>query len=97
MFSIRYDYENCESSPAEQMMTNLRQLIQDPAYSGKAFSQGDKSFTVAKIDDFEYTDPIDKSVAKKQVRYACIFKFIKPFMFKADEKGLTIFWKYLPN
>ena len=67
--SIRYDYEGCETAPAEQMMTNLNNLIDTCSLVGKEYSHGDKAFKVAKMDNFEYTDPIDHSVSKKQVRY----------------------------
>jgi len=63
----RYDYENCESAPAEKMMSNLDSYIADPASIGKSYSHGGKTFKVAKADNFEYTDPIDHSVSKKQV------------------------------
>jgi len=63
----RYDYENCESAPAEKMISNLESYIADPASIGKTYSHGGKTFKVAKADNFEYTDPIDHSVSKKQV------------------------------
>lgn len=63
----RYDYENCEDAPAQKMMENLEKLTQDPATVGKTLSCEGKSYTIAKTDNFEYTDPIDKSVSKKQV------------------------------
>jgi len=65
-FFTRYDYENCESAPAEQMMANLEKLVADPSTIGKEFSFGDKKFKVGIADNFSYTDPIDKSFTKKQ-------------------------------
>lgn len=65
-FFTRYDYENCESAPANQMIANLENLIADPSVVGRTFTHGDKSYQVAKGDNFEYTDPIDGSVSKKQ-------------------------------
>jgi len=65
-FFTRYDYENCESAPAEQMIVNLEHMIVDPATIGKSYTFGDKIFKIAKADNFEYTDPIDHSVSKKQ-------------------------------
>ena len=50
------------------MMTNLNNLIESGSLVGKEYSHGDKAFKVAKMDNFEYTDPIDHSVSKKQVR-----------------------------
>nr|QNH72575.1 phosphoglucomutase isoform 100 [synthetic construct] len=65
-FFTRYDYENVESDPANQMMANLDKMAADSSIVGKVFSHGDKSYKVAKMDNFEYTDPIDNSVSKKQ-------------------------------
>jgi len=59
-FFTRYDYEEVESGAANQMMKHLEQVISDA--SGKKFG----AFTVDKADNFEYTDPIDKSVSKNQ-------------------------------
>ncbi|XP_070563045.1 phosphoglucomutase-1-like [Ptychodera flava] len=65
-FFTRYDYENVEAEPANQMMSNLRQMVADSGYIGKEYSHGDKTYKVAKADDFCYTDPIDSSVSQKQ-------------------------------
>ena len=63
----RYDYENCESGPAEKMMADLDNMVLDALFIGKTFTHGDKTFKVAKADNYGYTDPIDGSVSKKQV------------------------------
>jgi phosphoglucomutase len=60
-FFSRYDYEACESAAAEKMMDHVRSVI---AASPPGTKFG--AFELAKADDFEYTDPIDGSVAKKQ-------------------------------
>ncbi|XP_041359453.1 phosphoglucomutase-1-like [Gigantopelta aegis] len=65
-FFTRYDYENCDSSPANKMMSDLNSLVADPSLVGKVYSSGNKSYKVAKADNFNYTDPIDKSVSKNQ-------------------------------
>lgn len=65
-FFTRYDYENCESAPAEKMIANLEQMIVDPSTVGKSYTYGGKTFKIAKTDNFEYTDPIDQSVSRKQ-------------------------------
>ncbi|XP_074640464.1 phosphoglucomutase-1-like [Tubulanus polymorphus] len=62
----RYDYENVDSEPAKQMMTNLNNLLDNATFLEKQFSYGDRNFKVAKADNFEYTDPIDKSISKNQ-------------------------------
>ena len=50
------------------MISNLESYISDAASIGKTYSHGGKTFKVAKADNFEYTDPIDHSVSRKQVR-----------------------------
>lgn len=67
----RYDYENVDSDPANKMMANLREMVAESNaanFINKEFSNSGKTYQVAKADDFEYTDPIDSSVSKKQVR-----------------------------
>ena len=64
---FRYDYENVDSLAAGEMMKGLQQHVDDSSLVGKEFSHGGKSFTVKLNDNFEYTDPIDHSVTKKQV------------------------------
>lgn len=60
-FFSRYDYEECESEGANNMIEYLRDLIS----KSKA---GDKygSYILDFADDFAYTDPVDGSVASKQ-------------------------------
>ena len=61
-FFSRYDYEGCDSDSANKMIAYLREEILPNATKGT--KMGD--FTVDYADDFEYTDPIDGSVASKQ-------------------------------
>jgi phosphoglucomutase len=58
----RYDYEEVEAKGANQMVQHLQDQIQTGELKGKTF--GD--FKIAFVDDFEYKDPIDKSVSSKQ-------------------------------
>jgi len=64
---FRYDYEKVDSAGADKMVDRLNAFIADKTTVGKEFTAAGKSFKVAKAEDFEYVDPIDKSVAKKQV------------------------------
>ena len=57
----RYDYEEVDSAAANTAMDQVRKVI---AASPKGTKLG--SFTVETADDFEYTDPIDGSIASKQ-------------------------------
>jgi len=70
----RYDYEGCESEPCAKMMAELEAKVTDTSFVGAqltATSSG-KIYIVAKGDNFEYTDPIDKSVTKGQVIHKLI-------------------------
>jgi phosphoglucomutase len=67
---FRYDYEGCESDPCAKMMAELEAKVTDPSFVGAQLTAptSGKIYTVAKGDNFEYTDPIDKSVTKGQVK-----------------------------
>lgn len=65
-YFTRYDYEECESDPSNQMMAALEKKITDAGFIGKEFSSGGKTYKVKIGDNFSYNDPIDKSVATKQ-------------------------------
>jgi phosphoglucomutase len=56
----RHDYEAVDAAAADGMMQDLR------AQLGSLAGQHFGDFRVAQADDFEYTDPVDKSVAKRQ-------------------------------
>jgi phosphoglucomutase len=60
----RYDYENVDASGANLMMTYLEPQI--AGYIGMTLKANDQQFVVAHADNYEYTDPIDQSVAKNQ-------------------------------
>lgn len=65
-YFTRYDYEECDLDKCNEMMATMEMVITEPAFVGKALSDGTKSYTVAVADNFSYSDPIDKSVATKQ-------------------------------
>ncbi|KAI5701311.1 hypothetical protein M8J75_008251 [Diaphorina citri] len=65
-YFTRYDYENCSAAPCNQMMDELEKKVSAPEFKGVTLSAEGRSFTVEAGDNFEYTDPIDGSVAKKQ-------------------------------
>lgn len=50
------------------MIKDLETAMLEPSFVGKKFSSGDKSYEVAVADNFAYTDPVDGSVSKNQVR-----------------------------
>ncbi|HEX8787832.1 MAG TPA: alpha-D-glucose phosphate-specific phosphoglucomutase [Telluria sp.] len=59
-FYSRHDYEAVDSLSADRMMQDLR------AQLGKLAGQSFGEFRVAQADDFEYTDPVDQSVSRRQ-------------------------------
>ncbi|KAI4549476.1 hypothetical protein MG293_001806 [Ovis ammon polii] len=65
-FFTRYDYEEVEAEGANKMMKELEALISDRSFVGKQFPVGDKVYTVEKIDNFEYSDPVDGSISRNQ-------------------------------
>lgn len=78
-----YDYEEVSSDAADKVMSGLRDLIMNPSIIGKAFNG---EFEIRQVDDFCYVDPIDKSVAKKQV--SCI---LKPYQSTNDCLGCSYY------
>lgn len=64
-FFTRYDYENCESEPSNNMMNELEKQM--ATLVGKSFpASNGKNYTVAVADNFAYKDPIDGSLTTKQ-------------------------------
>uniref|UniRef100_A0A1I7TS16 phosphoglucomutase (alpha-D-glucose-1,6-bisphosphate-dependent) n=1 Tax=Caenorhabditis tropicalis TaxID=1561998 RepID=A0A1I7TS16_9PELO len=60
----RYDYENVDAAGANLLMTFLEAQL--PAFVGRDFSANGVTYKVAVADNFQYTDPVDGSVATKQ-------------------------------
>ncbi|KAL1922252.1 uncharacterized protein VTP21DRAFT_9791 [Calcarisporiella thermophila] len=58
----RYDYEEVDADGANKMVERLRELIASREFAGQRFG----GFEVKEADDFEYRDPIDGSLSKKQ-------------------------------
>ncbi|KAJ2037916.1 hypothetical protein H4S03_002655 [Coemansia sp. S3946] len=59
-YFTRYDYEEVDADGAAQMINDLR------AKGNDLVGQTINGFTVAAVNDFEYTDPIDHSVSRNQ-------------------------------
>nr|CAD54445.1 phosphoglucomutase [Crassostrea gigas] len=85
-FYTRYDYENCESEPANKMMANLNAYVADQSNIGKRFTSGDKSYTLRKADNFSYTDPVDTALVKTRV-FAVIFSDDSRIIFRLSGTG----------
>lgn len=48
-------------------MRDLEALVTDKSFIGQQFAVGSHVYSVAKTDSFEYVDPVDGTVTKKQV------------------------------
>lgn len=66
-YFTRYDYEECDTVAADNMMNHLENHMKSGNLVGKKFTSDGKNYIVKVCDNFSYTDPIDKSVAKNQV------------------------------
>lgn len=70
------------------MMKGLEALMLDRSFVGKQFSANDKVYTVEKADNFEYSDPVDGSVSKNQVRTDCEYvRETRALSLKPQEKN----------
>lgn len=67
-FFSRYDYEEVASDAAAKMVSTLNEHIANKSLDGKEFkaSSTGETFTISGVKNFDYTDPIDKSVSKNQ-------------------------------
>jgi hypothetical protein len=67
----RYDYEEVDSKEGDEVMSHIEKQIKDGSLVGKKLAGGEgtnrREYTVASADNFEYTDPIDKSLSTNQV------------------------------
>lgn len=61
-YYTRYDYETVDKSAAEKMMEHLRKKCKEYTDETKKID----SFTIKTANEFEYKDPVDQSVARKQ-------------------------------
>lgn len=65
--SNRFDYEGLEPKATYYIMRDLEALVTDKSFIGQQFAVGSHIYSVAKTDSFEYVDPVDGTVTKKQV------------------------------
>ncbi|XP_064546347.1 phosphoglucomutase [Drosophila montana] len=65
-YFTRYDYEECDLDPCNEMMATMEKTITAAGFVGKSFASGGKSYKVKQADNFSYTDPVDTSLATKQ-------------------------------
>lgn len=98
MTSSRYDYEEVEAEGANKMMKDLEALISDRSFVGKQFSVGDKVYIVEKVDNFEYSDPVDGSIARNQVGTdvcVCRREASEPHLWNLKGKQKKVPWSFL--
>ncbi|XP_067646421.1 phosphoglucomutase [Eurosta solidaginis] len=65
-YFTRYDYEECELEPCNEMIATMEKNITNPEFLDKSFISDGKTYKVKVADNFSYTDPVDRSVATKQ-------------------------------
>ena len=74
----RFDYEGLEPKATYYIMRDLEALVTDKSFIGQQFAVGNHVYSVAKTDCFEYVDPVDGTVTKKQVLASKLPKQAKP-------------------
>lgn len=67
-YFCRYDFEECDATKCQAMMRELELLLGGKSLIGKKYGINDK-YVVKETGNFEYTDPVDKSVTTKQGLY----------------------------
>lgn len=65
-YFCRFDYEGVDGKAAFYLMRDLEAVITDKAFTTQKFSVGNNVYSVEKADNFEYIDPVDGSVSRKQ-------------------------------
>lgn len=72
-YFTRYDYENCGSDECNKMMDYLNDQVKNGSLINKEFKSSqygsdnqNKVYKIVKMDNFEYLDPVDKSLTTNQ-------------------------------
>ncbi|XP_069481865.1 phosphoglucomutase-like protein 5 [Ambystoma mexicanum] len=65
-YFCRFDYEALEPRAAFFIMRDLEALITEKSFRSQQFAVGSNVYSVDKSDSFEYVDPVDGTVTKKQ-------------------------------
>ncbi|KAM8792917.1 phosphoglucomutase-like protein 5 [Eudromia elegans] len=65
-YYCRFDYEGLEPRTAYFIMRDLEALITDKSFSNQQFAVGSNIYRVERTDSFEYMDPVDGTVTKRQ-------------------------------
>ncbi|XP_064498908.1 phosphoglucomutase-like protein 5 [Pseudopipra pipra] len=65
-YYCRFDYEALEPRTAYFIMRDLEALITDKSFSHQQFAVGNNIYSVERTDSFEFVDPVDGTVTKRQ-------------------------------
>ncbi|KAI7797720.1 phosphoglucomutase-like protein 5 [Triplophysa rosa] len=65
-YFCRFDYEGVDGRMAYYLMRDLEAVITDKTFTTQKFAVGSNVYIVEKADNFEYIDPVDGSVSRKQ-------------------------------
>ncbi|EFA78607.1 phosphoglucomutase A [Heterostelium album PN500] len=62
----RYDYEEVDTKLGDEVMKVVSDGITDRSLIGRSFNKDGQTYVIEHADNFEYKDPIDKSVSSNQ-------------------------------
>lgn len=65
-YFTRYDYENCDTDKANQVMQLLESIISEEKFPNSTYTKGGKTFVGALSDNFSYNDVVDGTTATGQ-------------------------------
>ncbi|XP_027527392.1 phosphoglucomutase-like protein 5 [Neopelma chrysocephalum] len=65
-YYCRFDYEALEPRTAYFIMRDLEALITDKSFRHQQFAVGNNIYSVERTDSFEFVDPVDGTVTKRQ-------------------------------
>lgn len=65
-YYCRFDYDGLEPRTAFFIMKDLESTITEKTFTTQQFAVGSHMYSVEKTDNFEYVDPVDGTVTKKQ-------------------------------
>ncbi|CAH8539738.1 unnamed protein product [Schistosoma margrebowiei] len=86
-FFTRYDYENCESSQGDEIMNELKKLIDNNRISGHVYTTvSGRQFVCDFCDNFSYVDPVDGSHTTNQ-GFRLIFNDGTRFVYRLSGTG----------
>ncbi|TRY58682.1 hypothetical protein DNTS_028453, partial [Danionella cerebrum] len=89
-YFCRFDYEGVDAKAAFYLMRDLEAVITDKAFTTQKFSVGNNVYSVEKADNFEYIDPVDGSVSRKQINFSDSSRLIFRLSGSGSGTGSTI-------